>query len=57
MLAIRCTHCDQFSFSGFENEYGEQFCSKECYVFHCIDNHYDIDLEKIKPIIELNLSR
>lgn len=50
MLAIRCEHCDQFSFIGYENEYGEHFCSKECYTFHCIDHHSEIDLNKIKPI-------
>lgn len=50
MLAIRCEHCDQFSLIGYENEYGEHFCSKECYTFHCVDNHSEIDLNKIKPI-------
>ena len=38
MLAIKCKHCNQFSLIGYENEYGEQFCSKLCYAAHCIDN-------------------
>lgn len=57
MLAIRCIHCDQFSFSGFENEFKEQFCSKECYALHCFDNHQEINLDKLIPIVELNESR
>lgn len=57
MSTIRCKHCDQFLFSGFENEFGEQFCSIECYTLYCFDNHREINLDKLISIVELNESR
>lgn len=57
MSTLRCKHCDQFLFSGFENEFGEQFCSIECYTLYCFDNHREINLDKLISIVELNESR
>lgn len=54
MLAIRCKHCDQFSFIGYTNEYKEEFCSKECYTKYCFENNCEADLDKLVMIEELN---
>lgn len=50
MLAIRCIQCGQFSILGYENEFGEHFCSEDCYKWHCLDNGYLVSMDKFKPI-------
>lgn len=47
MLAYMCENCGQFTVWPVKNEYGEHFCSQECYEKYCEKNNYEPHIEKL----------
>lgn len=50
MLAYICENCKRFTVMGYENGYGERFCSVICYKKYCEKNGYEYKREDIKEI-------
>lgn len=50
MLAYQCKKCGKFTVLGYENGYGEHFCSHYCYKKYCEENNYTYRLKDITQI-------